>query len=354
MTYSNRNQLVVTVLIHVTFIMLMCFLPDILHRYSRASAMWSMSQWTIARAAVIIAVFYLNYLVIIPQLLVRRRKWVSFILLNVVICAAAALLVRYLSHLEHLERVQEMGEMARRFPGGLPAIDWLSFFLRDFVMQILVCGLAVALSLTQQWYVLQQKHQQALVLSRESELAGLRQQLNPHFLFNTLNSIYALIEISPEDAQRAVHDLSRLLRYMVYENPERVAFEREVEFISTFIELMRLRMSDRPINFEVKNNAPAGTTIAPLVFITQVENALKHGNTSNHSQPIDITIRASKRCIECITVNSVDKHAHRDSGHGVGLANLRRRLEIIYGDDAEITTSTENNRYHTHLKINLI
>lgn len=351
MTSQNKNHSVITALIHTIFIVLMFFLPDLLHHYTKANGLWSLSIWSFARSAVLVFVFYNNYLIVIPQLLLKRRRWVPFVLVNLAVCLAAALLMRYLGHLEHLEWVSNDPKFGARPQMGLPTIDLLSFILRDFVLQIMVTALAVALRLSRKWYDLEQKHQQALVASREAELAGLRQQLNPHFLFNTLNSIYALIEISPEDAQRAVHALSHMLRYIIYENPAEVELEREVDFIATFVELMRLRMPDRTINFSVDNQAP-GATIAPLVFITQVENAFKHGNTANHSEPIDITIRANDECIECLTTNGIDRKACRDSGHGVGLSNLRRRLEIIYGDAAALHIDIVNNQYITHLIIN--
>ncbi|MGN0223168.1 MAG: sensor histidine kinase [Muribaculaceae bacterium] len=351
MTSQSKNRAGITVFIHVIFIVLMFFLPELLHHYNSISKLWHLSCWSFARSAVLIFVFYSNYLIIIPQLLLKRRRWVAFVLFNLAVCLVAALLMRYFGHIEHISRVATIADEMSRPPLALPAVDLASFILRDFILQIMVTALAVAMRLSSKWYDLEQKHQQALVASRETELAGLRQQLNPHFLFNTLNSIYALIEISPEAAQRAVHNLSHMLRYMVYENPEQVELEREIDFIATFVEIMRLRMPDRPINFTVDNQAP-GATIVPLVFLAQVENAFKHGNTANHSESIDITIRANEECIECLTVNGIDRKAHRDSGHGVGLSNLRRRLEIIYGDAAALHTDTINNQYITHLIIN--
>lgn len=351
MTSQNKNRAGITVFIHVIFIVLMFFLPELLHHYNSFTGLWHLSCWSFARSAILIFVFYNNYLIVIPQLLLKHRRWLPFILVNLAVCFAAALLMRYFGHLEHLSRIANETNELTRPPLALPTIDLVSFILRDFILQIMVTALAVALRMSRKLYDLEQKHQQALVASRETELAGLRQQLNPHFLFNTLNSIYALIEISPEDARRAVHALSHMLRYMVYENPEEVELEREVDFIATFVELMRLRMPDRAINFTIDNQAPSAT-IAPLVFITQVENAFKHGNTANHREAIDITIRANDECIECLTANGIDRKAHRDKGHGVGLANLRRRLEIIYGDAAALRTDIVNNQYITHLIIN--
>ena len=112
----------------------------------------------------------------------------------------------------------------------------------------------------------------------EAELKSLKNQLNPHFLFNTLNNIYSLIAFNPETAQHAVHDLSRLLRYILYENNQnRVPLAKEIEFIDNYIALMKIRLPQEVI-VETEIYAERNVEIAPLLFITLVENAFKHGN----------------------------------------------------------------------------
>ena len=131
----------------------------------------------------------------------------------------------------------------------------------------------------------------------EAELQNLKSQLNPHFLFNTLNNIYSLIAFSPEKAQEAVHDLSRLLRYVLYESSQPfVSLEKDFDFLRNYVELMRIRL---PKHVELKTNIVAsspGTLIAPLLFISLVENAFKHGVSNNKpSFIIWISIRRGRR-----------------------------------------------------------
>lgn len=117
----------------------------------------------------------------------------------------------------------------------------------------------------------------------EAELKNLKNQLNPHFLFNTLNNIYSLIAISPERAQSAVLELSKLLRYVLYENTQPyVPMEKELEFNHNYIELMRLRLARHvQVDVNIPTGLCRGYKIAPLLFITLIENAFKHGTSAS-------------------------------------------------------------------------
>ena len=215
--------------------------------------------------------------------------------------------------------------------------------MRDAIVLLLAIVLAVVLRLSQRWKDMERHRAQLADEHRAAELNSLRSQLNPHFLFNTLNSIYALIEISPTDARSAVHDLSNMLRYVVYENPERVDLQREVDFINNYVDLMRLRLGDRPIKVDI--NIPAGVafTVPPLIFVSLIDNAFKYGHTTRHSDPIEISLHVTGTVLQFRTVNVIDREArHEQHSGGVGLVNLRRRLELIYGSRATLSTSSDN------------
>ena len=157
---------------------------------------------------------------------------------NVLVVAGASMLMYYLS-----------GGAPKRFNHDRDQLQIMmakaSFILRDSIMLLLLISLAVMLRLSNQWQVLERSQRELRASQRESELESLRAQLNPHFLFNTLNTIYALIAVDSAEAQKAVHELSGLLRYVIYENPDKVEVEREAEFIRNYVELMRLRMGSR-------------------------------------------------------------------------------------------------------------
>lgn len=323
-----------TVAVHIIVIGILLFLPDMLMRMAfpgRGSMPWVVY----AKSGVMAGVFYLNYLLIIPQVLIKRRSWWKFIAINIVLIIAATALLYYLSQAgwQHRPRFRRHQPDAWQL-----MMAWASQMLRDAVMLLLTISLAVGIRLSGRWLELERRQQQMVAARRESELESLRSQLNPHFLFNTLNSIYALIAINPDKAAQAVHELSGLLRYLVYENPEMVPLAHEVRFVDNYVDLMRLRLGSRPVSLVIDIAADTDAQIAPLLFVTLVENAFKHGNTADTSRPIDITITATAQAITCTTVNYTDRPADsRAADSGIGLSNLRRRLELLYGSHASLT-----------------
>lgn len=342
------------VLTHVIFILILCVLPEVLMRMSWPTPR-GIPWWVYAKSGVMLAVFYINYFLIIPHTLTGHQRWWRFAGCNLVLILAGTAVMYLLSKYGHPH--------GGRGPRGNPD-EWqrmvasASFMLRDALMLILTTSLAVAIRLTGTWRDLERRRAALLALRRESELEGLRSQLNPHFLFNTLNSIYALIAISPPEAQEAVHRLSQLLRRMVYDNPERVTVGSEVELLHHYIALMRLRLGSRPVEFRAYIEHPE-RTVAPLLFMTLVENAFKYGATAPAGQPIKITLTESADTLQCTTFNHYNPAAaeHREGAAakpgGVGLANLRRRLELLYGDKASLTIETGADTFRACVTITL-
>lgn len=318
--------------VHLLFIGIIFFLPEVLMRIAFS---WNGSMpWTVyAKSGVMVAVFYINYFLIIPRTIVKGNHWWRFIAINLLLVILAALVMyqinRFGWHPRHGRRPRA------NYDEWHQLLAATSFILRDAISLILIVSLAALLRLSDKWMDIERRQRALHASQRESELENLRSQLNPHFLFNTLNSIYALIAVSPDEAQKAVHELSGLLRYVVYENPDKVPVSREVDFVENYVELMRLRMGTRPVSLTVDREGDP--SMAPLLFVTLVENAFKHGNTANPSQPIAIAIDADDSHISCTTVNHYDPATRKDSGvGGVGLNNLRRRLELLYGKNAEL------------------
>ena len=168
-------------------------------------------------------------------------------------------------------------------------------------------------------------------------LKNLRNQLNPHFLLNTLNNMYALIAFDSDKAQQAVQELSKLLRYVLYDNQQTyVPLCKEVDFIRNYIELMRIRLSSNvkmTTQFDIQPDSQ--TLIAPLIFISLIENAFKHGISPTETSFISIRISDSNKEVICEIRNSNHPKTMEDkSGSGVGLEQVSRRLEILYpGED---------------------
>ena len=192
-------------------------------------------------------------------------------------------------------------------------------------------------------------------------MQNLKSQLNPHFLFNTLNNIYSLIAFSPERAQEAVHDLSRLLRYVLYDSSQpMVPLEKELDFIRNYVELMRIRLPEHvklttdisPAPHETQDAAHLvtcliQTQVTPLLFISLIENAFKHGVSHNKPSFIDLKIHQEGTRIVCSIRNSdFPKDNGQDkSGSGIGLQNLSRRLELLYPSHHIFTYGQKGDEY---------
>lgn len=181
----------------------------------------------------------------------------------------------------------------------------------------------------------------------EAELAWLKNQLNPHFLFNTLNNISSLTQTSPSNAQKAIGQLSELLRYALYETqPKEVSLNGEIAFIKNYINLMTLRSAG---NVEIKSEFVIHNSqllIAPLVFLTPVENAFKHGVSGNRPSFIHISITEDKGKIIFLCENSNYPKTDMDkSGRGIGLENMYRRLELIYPERYQIEQRISKGTY---------
>ena len=275
-------------------------------------------------------VFYANYFFFIPKFLFTQHTK-QFLLWNILLICALALTM----HLWQEAGFAYMEKQSHRRPHrpmGPPR--WL-FLLRDMFSMVLTVGLSVAICMSRRWTQIENARREAEKSRTEAELRNLRSQLNPHFLLNTLNNIYALITFDTDKAQTAVQELSRLLRHVLYDNQQNsVTIDKEIDFIRNYIELMRIRL---PANVEVTTDfdiAPESRTmIAPLIFISLIENAFKHGISPTKPSYIHIGFAEKGRKVKCEIANSYHPKNDKDkSGSGIGLELVRKRLELTYPD----------------------
>ena len=281
-------------------------------------------------------IFYLNYFLLIEKKLFQRKTG-QFLLYNFLLVVITGASLHYLQTIiapamPNMKDVQDK-----------PNLDTF-FLIRDIITLVVVAVLSVAIRMTGKWYITEAERQEEEKERTEAELKNLRQQLNPHFLFNTLNNIYALIAISPEKAQESMLELSKLLRYVLYENNGNfVQVERELNFIHNYVELMRIRLNpDVDVKIDI-NVAETSKTVAPLLFITLIENAFKHGISPSQTSFIYINIyQESNKQLNCTIKNSYfPKDDSDQSGSGIGLENLKRRLEILYPHKHILRTEKE-------------
>lgn len=192
---------------------------------------------------------------------------------------------------------------------------------------------------------------------RKSELQYLKSQINPHFLFNNLNNLYAYaIEQSPKTPE-IILELSGVLRYMLYECKEAyVSLDKEIKHLENFINLSEMQIEERgKVNFTVENTQKA-YQIAPLILIVFVENAFKYSTASQSEDiSIDVNLRLTdtgELHFEC--VNSFQPHSNTESlSHGIGLENVKKRLKLLYPNAYSLDIKNSDNRYKVNLKIAL-
>lgn len=271
------------------------------------------------------AVFYVNYLLLIDRYLFTRHVG-RFLLANALLVAGVMLLV-------HLFFRFGIPPRPHHPPMERPWQDTMFFFLRNAMLYLLVVGVSVAIRMTGQWYRAENIRKDLERSRSEAELQNLKSQLNPHFLFNTLNNIYSLIQIDADRAQQSVHELSSLLRYVLYESSRpTVPLKSEIEFLRDYIELMRIRQPRHMRVFVALPEEPGLTPVAPLLFISLVENAFKHGVSNEKPSYVTIDIHEAGGQLICKIKNSYfPKSGDSDrSGSGIGLTNLSKRLEMIY------------------------
>lgn len=289
-------------------------------------------------------VFYVNYFLLVDRYLYARHPG-KFFLSNLLVIAVTIGAVHFLMHL-----------LPPPEPGRPPHErhwqEMIGFLLGNAMLYMLVAGLSVAIRMTGGWYKVDSMKKELEKSRAEAELQNLKSQLNPHFLFNTLNNIYSLIAFSPERAQEAVHDLSRLLRYVLYEsNQPSVPVEKELDFIRNYVELMRIRL---PRHVEVQTDISAvtpGMQIAPLLFISLIENAFKHGVSNSKPSFIHLDIHQEAEKMVCAIRNSYfPKDTAQDkSGSGIGLINLTKRLALLYPDRYVFRSERKEDVYDTLL-----
>ena len=288
-------------------------------------------------------VYFANFYLFGPWLFFRYRFWLFF-LCNLLLIAGVnyGFFFGYFMIKEHVP--------------NMPGVAWVGFFSGAFLF-LLLDSLMVAIALGIRHFIrtrqLRQQLKDEKTKNTEAELAWLKNQINPHFLFNTLNNISSLVQIDADKAQDAIAQLSDLMRYAMYETRrETVPIQGEVEFMRNYIELMKLRCNDKTtvdyqlsiVNYQLE--------LAPLLFISLIENAFKHGVSSSRPSKIDIRMEQQddQLVFTCDNTNFPKDDTDR-SGSGIGLENTRRRLDLIYPGRYTWEQSLEGDIYHVRITI---
>ena len=229
--------------------------------------------------------------------------------------------------------------------------EWIFNDIRLIIIFV-IYSLLIRLAIN--WFENQKMQADFLNQKQISELALLRSQVNPHFFFNTLNNIYSLVYQKSDDAPEAVMKLSSIMRYMLYDaTTDKVLLEKEIEYLKSFIELEKLRLRNKDfVSLDVRGSAE-GQMIAPMLLIPFVENAFKHASRTVPAPGIIVCLDVSPGNMIFEVKNFIRKNqnAPKDQQGGIGLSNIRRRLELLYPQKHSLEIKTEDDVFSIKLII---
>lgn len=300
-----------------------------------------------------VVAFYTNYLILVPRLFFSKRihYFSTLLLFAILVLVTLQLSTGWLS----LDQMGPEGQMSsidirpKSMLGLHPQVVDSMFLL------IVVLGFSTGMAIIQQLRLREAK-QNAIEKARvDSELAFLKNQISPHFFFNSLNNIYALIEIDAEKAQRVLEELSKLMRYLIYDsNIDKIELKKDVEFTRNYIALMRQRVSKKvDLDVHIDKDIPP-VKVPPLLFIPFIENAFKHGISYREKSYIHIKLTFQHETVVLQCSNSIQSNSDQEQhSGGVGIENIKKRLNLLYNTSHELIFSDKDGEFSVHLKIPL-
>jgi two-component system, LytTR family, sensor kinase len=307
------------------------------------------------------SLFYSNYFIFIPRFLLKKRI-VEYIILIVLSIFAVLVLLYFFPTQNHRmdiipdhppfpEPKPNLGDSHGSFPRPLPR--HFPFINPSTVVPFIIWILSSGIRMTSEWY---KSERQNVIIEKEklnTELAFLKSQVNPHFIFNVLNNICYLARIKSDATEEAIIKLSHLLRYNLYDfKHDKVSLDKEIQYLNDYIDIQKLRLYNNiKVNFIIKGNTDIAM-IEPLLFIPFVENAFKHGISTTENGEINIILVVTSNILNFRVQNPVFHKLHQEETEkGLGLNNVLRRLNILYPDKHEITLSNNGSEYIADLKI---
>lgn len=293
-------------------------------------------------------VYILNYCLLVPKL-VYARKLILFIIANLFLLAANFFINFY--HDGWINTIPE--QLPEEVSISIITAGFTGFVALVLLFQVMVTMLAIGMRYIIKWSEEKQEMEEERRRNAEAELNWLKNQLNPHFLFNTLNNISSLTQIDPDKAQESIGQLSELLRYALYEsNVRKVRVADEIEFMKNYIDLMALRCSGITKIDTRFDDIGGDVMISPLLFISLIENAFKHGTSAHQESFVKVDLGMDGEDLVFSCENSIlEKKTADYSGSGIGLENMKRRLELLYPKAYSYSCQIEGNTYIALVRI---
>lgn len=312
------------------------------------------------------ALFAINNYLLIPRLLKQNRYGTYFI--ATVLLVIAVWLWQHFQLFEFLDRgniahpepphdgLQPQGLPHKEFPRPKPdSLLPLPLFL-SIIYDFLIIGVNLATSLVFQHVDDRIERERLMKENARNQLTYLKTQISPHFYMNMLNNIHGMVELNPAKAQEMIIEMASLMRYMLYESScQKIGLSSEVLFIRNYLGLMRERYPEDAVSISAKlpgESETAGISVPPLLFLTFIENAFKHGvSYTDGGSFISVNLSVDQSKITFLCMNSVVKSDRKSRHEGIGLDNVKRRLDIIYGADYNLDIESNDTVYSVNLTL---
>src|SRR5690348_4760147 len=290
----------------------------------------------------IIALIYLMLQVFVPKLLFRSKVFlfaISFFVVTVLIFIGVYLVDHYI--------------LVPVNPGYMMHIEFNFFyFIQVGLVAAVLLASVVGMKVFKKWINDVERMQELQQVNLKTELEQLKSQVNPHFLFNTLNNLTVLTKTDPDKATQVLYGLSDLLRYQLYDSAkEKIALSKDIQFIQNLLNLEKIRKNDFSFTIHTEGNID-GQALPPFLFIPFVENAIKHGATTVGHSYLTLYFKVDKGRLQFSSENSKPAVKQNSIG-GLGLGNIRRRLELLYPDDHTLEIKDDTDKYIVNLSLPL-
>ena len=294
---------------------------------------------SLASLPFLMLLFYLCYFWLIDRLWFKKQ-YIFFILVVVILI----LCVSYSKY--ELFSYFDLHKGKRHMP------PFHAFVYFDFLSNLLPVVFAMAIRYARRNFSLEIAQKEAQAHKLQADLTQLRYQLQPHFFFNALNNIYSLIEFDPQKAQQSVHSLSKLMRHFMQNSDQKqISLAEEVAFLQQYISLMQLRLTDKTtVQVDFPKQVPQ-LTIAPLLFISLVENAFKHGVSATSTTTLSFSLRVEGDTIIFRGENTKIPTQESLYSSGIGIDNLKKRLTLLYPERHQYTIEEKEGKYIAQLTI---
>jgi two-component system, LytTR family, sensor kinase len=320
------------------------------------------------QTTIYVIIFYINYLWLAPRFFFRHRK-ILFFVLSVLFMTLATIVVQVtiLSKFDEKDKrdVHWLPPSDIRFR-NMPPLHFSHMEMKRpkpsknwplynfMITGLLISGFGLGLGFSDKLIKNEKERKESEKERLNSELAFLKNQINPHFFFNTLNNIYSLVQLNVEDAQKAILQLSKLMRYVLYETElEQKPLSQEIGFMKNYIELMKLRLSDK-VSLSVSFPEEIGdVSIPPLLFLPFIENAFKHGISYRKPSFINILMHVDRKKIHFECSNSIGSKGeeHFSPESGIGLENVRKRLGLLFPGKHSLEINVSGETFNVILNI---